>query len=120
MTLLVITFCCLTVYGISLFEANLDSSLFESFNKFMIFVFRFFMILTDFCENSEVVYSDFSMIKKNFALSSLSFQIKLNCCFKLGLRQIRFVCLNLLQFVYNALKNTHSPINYQSCNRYFF
>ena len=35
--LAVFTFCCLTVYNIPFFAANLDSSLRESFNKFLIF-----------------------------------------------------------------------------------
>ena len=35
--LIVFTFSCLTVYNIPFFVANLDSSLFESFNKFIIF-----------------------------------------------------------------------------------
>ena len=34
------------------------------------------MILTEFCENSKVVSSDFSMMKNTVALMSSSFQIK--------------------------------------------
>ena len=33
---------------------------------------------------------------------------------------ISFVCLNLLQSVYNDLKNIHNPINYQLSNHYFY
>ena len=40
------------------------------------------MILTEFCENSKVVSSDFSMMKNTVALMSSSFQMKLICCLK--------------------------------------
>ena len=42
------------------------------------------MILTEFCENSKVVSSDFSMMKNIVALSSSSLSIKLIYCFKSG------------------------------------
>ena len=40
------------------------------------------MILTKFCENSKVVSSDFSMMKKIVAVSSSNLPIKLIYCFK--------------------------------------
>ena len=40
------------------------------------------MILTEFCENSKVVSSDFSMMKNIVALSSSNLPIKLIYCFK--------------------------------------
>ena len=55
--------------------------------------FPFYMMLitklnqksvTEFCKNSKVASSDFSMIKNIVALSSLSLPIKLICCFKSG------------------------------------
>ena len=45
-------------------------------------MFPFYMILTEFCKNSKVVSSDFSMIKSIVAQSSSSLPIKLICCFK--------------------------------------
>ena len=38
--LLVFIFCCLIVYSIPFFVASLDSSLFESFKKFLVFLFK--------------------------------------------------------------------------------
>ena len=76
------------------------------------------MILTEFCENSKVVSSDFLMMKNIVALSSSSLPTTLICCFKLGFPNS--ICLlKSITIVYNAPKNTHSPINYQLCNRYF-
>ena len=47
------------------------------------FVFPFYMILTEFCENSKVVSSDFSMVKNIVALLSSSMPIKSIYWFKL-------------------------------------
>ena len=76
------------------------------------------MILTEFCKNSKVVSSDFSMIKNIVASSFSSLSIKLICCLNQGF-VIQFVCLNLLQLVYIALENIHNPINYQLYNHHF-
>ena len=78
------------------------------------------MILTEFCEKLRVVSSDFSMMKNIVApLSSSSLPIKLICCFKSGFSNL--ICLlKSIELAYNALKNIHSPINYQLCNHYFW
>ena len=72
------------------------------------------MILTEFCEKSKVVSSDFSMTKDTVVpLFSSSLPIKLIFCFKSGSSNlIQFVCLNLLQLIYNALKNIQYLTNY--------
>ena len=72
------------------------------------------MMFTEFCKNSKVVSSDFSMMKNNVASSSSSLPIKLIFCFKSAFSNS--ICLlNLLQLVYNALRNIHNPINHQLC-----
>ena len=38
------------------FAANFHSSVLESFNKFVIFVFPFYMMLTEFCKNSKFFF----------------------------------------------------------------
>ena len=40
--------------------------------------------IKEFFENSNIISSDFSMIKNIVALSSSSLETKLICCFKLG------------------------------------
>ena len=64
------------------FVANLDFPWLESFSKFIIFYNQFFMLLTEFYENSKVVSSDFSMMTNIVALSSSCLPITLICCFK--------------------------------------
>ena len=77
------------------------------------------MILTEFFKNSKVVSSDFLIMKNIVALSSSTLPTTLICCFKLGFPNS--ICfLKSIAIVYNAPKNTHSPINYQLCNRYFY
>ena len=76
------------------------------------------MMFREFCKNSKVVSSDFSMMKNIVASSSLSLPLKLICCFKSRLSN-SFLCLNLLKLVYSALKNIHNPINCQLYNNYF-
>ena len=67
-------------------------TLLESFNKFMIFVFPFYMTLTEFCKKLKVVSFDFSMMKNIVApLSSSSLPIKLIYYFKSGF--FNSVCL---------------------------
>ena len=44
------------------------------------------MILTEFCKNSQVVFSAFSMMKNFVAASSSSLPMKLIPCFKSGFR----------------------------------
>ena len=49
-------------------------------------MFPFYMIITEFCKNSKVVSSDFSITKKTVAPSSpSSLPIQLICCFKSGI-----------------------------------
>ena len=79
------TFCCLIVYDIPLFCCKFRFFIVWITSKFMIFVFPFYMILTKFCVNSKVFFSDFSVMKKIVAQSSLKILIKLICCFKVGL-----------------------------------
>ena len=77
------------------------------------------MMFTEFCKNSKVVSSGFLMMKNIVASSSSSLPIRLICCFKSAFSNS--ICLlNLLQLVYNALKNIHNPINHQLCNHYFY
>ena len=102
------------------FTANFDDPLSKSFSNFTIFEFQFYTtliiklnqtIVAAFCECSKVVSSDFSVIKNISALLYLSsLPIKLICCLKSGFL-IQFASLSLLQLVFNALKNVHSPIN---------
>ena len=47
-------------------------------------MFPLYKILTKFCENSQVVSSDFSMMKKIVAVSSSILPTKLIYCFKSG------------------------------------
>ena len=67
-----------------------------------------------------VFSSDFSMMKNIIAPSFFSsfvsnkFQVLHQSVI------IRFICLNLLQSVYNNLENIHNSINYQLCNHYFY
>ena len=78
-------------------------------------------MLTKFCGNSKIVSSDIRMTKNIVVpLSSSSLQIKFIVCFKFTTQfAIKFVLSNLLQLVYNDLKNIHNPINCQFCNLYF-
>ena len=79
------------------------------------------MMLTNLCENSKVVSSDFSMMKNVVTTSSFS-SSSIKIFIKVVLNQdflIQFVCLKLLQSVCNVSKSIHHSINYQLCYHYF-
>ena len=105
--LVVFVFCCLTVYNIPFFVANLDSSLLESFNKFMIF----FFILYDTYRilwKIKSCFFWFSMMKNIVASLFSSLSIILICCLKSGFSNS------------NSLKSIHNLINCQAYNYYFY
>ena len=62
--------------------ANLDASLSESLTNLQYFEFRFYKILTAFCENSKVVFFSVFLMMKSISTSSFlsSLPIKLTCC----------------------------------------
>ena len=82
--LVVFTFCCLTVYNISFFVANLDSSLLESFSKFVIFcvsiLYNAYKILWKFKSCFFWFFND----EKHCCFIFFKFTNKLICCFKSG------------------------------------
>ena len=72
-----------TIYDVPFFVANFEYSFSVLFNKFTIFcVSIIYKIFTEFCENSKVVSSDFSMMKNTVTplFSPSIFPIKLICC----------------------------------------
>ena len=79
------------------------------------------MMLTEVCEKSKVVSSDFS-IRKNIAatLSSSSLPIKLICCFKSGLSNSICLFKSIVTKLVYVFKSNHSPINYQLFNYYLY
>ena len=82
-------------------------------------MFAFFIILTKFCENLKVFFSDFSMIKDISPLSSSSLPRELTGCFKSEFSNS--VCfLKCIAIIYNALKSINNLMNYQLCNYYFY
>ena len=82
-------------------------------------MFPFYMILTEFCENSKVISCDFSIMKNTVASYSSSLPIKLICCFKS--RFSNSICLlKSMQLVYKASKSIYNLINYQMCNLCFY
>ena len=62
------------------------------------------MILTECCENSNVVSSEFSMMKHIVALVSLSLPIKLICCFKSGFSNLIYWHKSIAINLYSGLK----------------
>ena len=109
-----ITTSCFTVNNVPFFAAILKYSFSELFNNFL--RFNFYKILTEFCENSKVVFSNFSMIKNIVDQWSWfsSLPIKLICWGFFNL-----VCL--LKSIATNLKflwNKQNPINYQLCSHY--
>ena len=118
--MVVFIFCCLTVYKIPFLCKNLNFSLLESFNKFIIFCVSIFMILTEFCENSKVVFFWIFNDEKHCCFIIFKFTNNINLFFLNQSFLIQFVCFNLLQLICNDLKNIHNPINYQLYNNYFY
>ena len=80
--------------------------------------FHFSKMFAEFCKNSNVVYSDFSVMINIFApLSFSSFPIKLICWGFFNLvHLVKSIAINLHFFFLNK----QNPINYQLCTHYFY
>ena len=73
------------------------------------------MILTEFCENSKVAFSDFSIMKNIVALSSSSFPPKIVCWLRSGFSNS--ICfLKSIAISLKCLKSICNLINYQFCS----